>query len=317
MDRIVKHLFALYRKASLMSPQEAAHLLGVPLEASEEEIKSAYRQKAREFHPDLAGPEGTQMMQRINEARLVLTTKTTVPPPNWSGSSQVWNESFWDTFREKYGPKPSGHYGPDDLERLVQFAFENKLVAMNVRHPRDSVPLTDGFSKGSYWSYMGPFGSSGKVYSIEGKTVPDLVRELVQLGHGGMIFDLAMKSRLAWVTWKQTSPRTRFQSISFELPKVKKVRPPGAGMNVLQIDSAFRQNGFTTVAGGTKLTYWGPPGSEKLGVLIRQSTRTLRVVSRLRQDTGIADVGLTKEFYFGDLTPELIGKLVDYVKKRR
>ncbi len=48
-------------------------ILGVPLDADSETLKRAYRQLARRFHPDLAGPEGAVQMKRINRAYDVLS----------------------------------------------------------------------------------------------------------------------------------------------------------------------------------------------------------------------------------------------------
>jgi WD40 repeat protein len=47
-------------------------ILGVPGDADQETIKRAYRQLARRYHPDLAGPGGAAQMQRINRAYAVL-----------------------------------------------------------------------------------------------------------------------------------------------------------------------------------------------------------------------------------------------------
>src|SRR5579875_4052955 len=48
-------------------------ILGVPADADQETIKRAYRQLARRYHPDLAGPEGATQMKRINRAYDVLS----------------------------------------------------------------------------------------------------------------------------------------------------------------------------------------------------------------------------------------------------
>lgn len=47
--------------------------LGVPIDADGDTLKRAYRQLARRFHPDLAGPEGAVQMKRINRAYDVLS----------------------------------------------------------------------------------------------------------------------------------------------------------------------------------------------------------------------------------------------------
>src|SRR5438067_11899469 len=48
-------------------------ILGVPIDADSETLKRAYRQLARRYHPDLAGPEGALQMKRINRAYDVLS----------------------------------------------------------------------------------------------------------------------------------------------------------------------------------------------------------------------------------------------------
>jgi WD40 repeat protein len=48
-------------------------ILGVPIDADSDTIKRAYRQLARRYHPDIAGPEGALQMKRINRAYAVLS----------------------------------------------------------------------------------------------------------------------------------------------------------------------------------------------------------------------------------------------------
>ncbi len=54
------------------TPENYYAVLGVPLDADAETIKRAYRQLARHYHPDLAGPGGAIEMKRINRAYSVL-----------------------------------------------------------------------------------------------------------------------------------------------------------------------------------------------------------------------------------------------------
>ncbi len=58
------------RPAAPSDPLWSAYdLLGVTLTASEDEVKQAYRRKARQHHPDLdTSPDATTKMQAINEA---------------------------------------------------------------------------------------------------------------------------------------------------------------------------------------------------------------------------------------------------------
>lgn len=55
------------------TPDNYYATLGVPLDADNDTLKRAYRQLARRYHPDLAGPEGALQMKRINRAYDVLS----------------------------------------------------------------------------------------------------------------------------------------------------------------------------------------------------------------------------------------------------
>ena len=54
-------------------PDNYYAILGVPIDADDDTLKRAYRQLARRYHPDLAGPEGAIHMKRINRAYDVLS----------------------------------------------------------------------------------------------------------------------------------------------------------------------------------------------------------------------------------------------------
>ncbi|SRR5579875_277053 len=55
------------------TPDNYYAILGVPPDADNDTLKRAYRQLARRYHPDLAGPDGTIQMKRINRAYDVLS----------------------------------------------------------------------------------------------------------------------------------------------------------------------------------------------------------------------------------------------------
>lgn len=55
------------------TPENYYATLGVPLDADHETLKRAYRQLARRYHPDVAGPEGALHMKRLNRAYDVLS----------------------------------------------------------------------------------------------------------------------------------------------------------------------------------------------------------------------------------------------------
>ncbi len=73
-----------------MSLQEAADLLGVSTSATPSQVKDAYREKARESHPDRGGDLET--MKKVNLAYEILTDKTT-PSYDRSDVSDVYRPS--------------------------------------------------------------------------------------------------------------------------------------------------------------------------------------------------------------------------------
>jgi len=77
-------------------------VLGVGPDASQDEIKKAYRQKAKECHPDLHpdDPHATEKMNEVNEAYDML-----MHPEKYQGRQQPYSNPF------QGGQRPGGSYG--------------------------------------------------------------------------------------------------------------------------------------------------------------------------------------------------------------
>ena len=57
-----------------MAKRDYYEALGVPREASEDELKSAFRKKARQYHPDVSdAPDAEERFKEINEAYAALS----------------------------------------------------------------------------------------------------------------------------------------------------------------------------------------------------------------------------------------------------
>lgn len=77
-----------------MNIQEAYSVLGVTPNASDEEIKKAFRSKAAKYHPDVTGKDDKQFIQ-INEAYQILQKRNEMKPEQF-GNFSVFNSSFFD-----------------------------------------------------------------------------------------------------------------------------------------------------------------------------------------------------------------------------
>src|SRR3989441_7825660 len=80
-------------------------VLGVPLAASEAEIKKAFRKLAREYHPDVAKnkKQSEEKFKELNEAYEVLgdpakRKKYDELGPNWKGGSEFRTPPEWESF---------------------------------------------------------------------------------------------------------------------------------------------------------------------------------------------------------------------------
>lgn len=51
-----------------MTYGEALQILGLSDGFTEEDLRRAYRKKAKQYHPDVAGPGGVEMFQKVKTA---------------------------------------------------------------------------------------------------------------------------------------------------------------------------------------------------------------------------------------------------------
>ncbi len=84
-------------------------VLGIPRGASEEEIKKAYRKKAKEYHPDLHpdDPVAAQKMNEVNEAYDMLKNPEKYERKRAQEQSQ---SSYRQSYYGNSGPYQNGSY---------------------------------------------------------------------------------------------------------------------------------------------------------------------------------------------------------------
>ncbi|TBH20150.1 DnaJ C-terminal domain-containing protein [Thermus thermamylovorans] len=149
-------------------------ILGVPRNATQEEIKRAYKRLARQYHPDVnKSPEAEERFKEINEAYAVLSdpekrkvydtygTATPPPPPPPGGYdfSGFDVEDFSDFFQELFGGGLFGGMGRRrprkgrdlraELALTLEEAFWGGEKVLEVGGRRVSVKIPPGVQEGS------------------------------------------------------------------------------------------------------------------------------------------------------------------------
>lgn len=149
-------------------------ILGVPRNATQEEIKRAYKRLARQYHPDVnKSPEAEERFKEITEAYAVLSdpekrrvydtygTATPPPPPPPGGYdfSGFDVEDFSDLFQELFGTGLFGGMGRtrprkgrdlrDELPLSLEEAFRGGERVVEVGGRRVPVKIPPGVQEGS------------------------------------------------------------------------------------------------------------------------------------------------------------------------
>ncbi|RTG93084.1 MULTISPECIES: DnaJ C-terminal domain-containing protein [Thermus] len=149
-------------------------ILGVPRNATQEEIKRAYKRLARQYHPDVnKSPEAEEKFKEINEAYAVLSdpekrkvydtygTATPPPPPPPGGYdfSGFDVEDFSDFFQELFGTGLFGSMGRRrprkgrdlraELPLSLEEAFHGGERVVEVGGRRVPVKIPPGVQEGS------------------------------------------------------------------------------------------------------------------------------------------------------------------------
>lgn len=124
-------------------------ILGIGKDASKEEIKRAYRKKAKEYHPDLHpnDPKAAEKMNEINEAYDMLCNpeKYQKQEQNGSGYQRYYRGSTYN--QNSYGGSNSnqqyGNFGGFDFEDLFGFGQRHQEIPKPNKEVNDVEDIRD------------------------------------------------------------------------------------------------------------------------------------------------------------------------------
>lgn len=148
------------------TPDNYYAILGIPHDADNDTVKRAYRQLARRYHPDLAGPGGAVEMKRINRAYSILSD----PEKRRQYDTVIGGVVDLRNGAVRTRPRPHTFNPEEDIEfsGLNIFSTRGPLRAGPVIHSSLGVitSLTSTLGVGSILLAAGSLNSNGMFWNI-------------------------------------------------------------------------------------------------------------------------------------------------------
>lgn len=216
-------------------------VLGVPRDATKEEIKKAYRKKGKECHPDLHpdDPNATAKMAEINEAYDMLTNpekyqKQTAGGYNSNpyGSSQgnpygnpygsPFGQGGWNTggfgyydFEDLFGrgrstdiPRPTAEPGDSsDIRQAIDFI--NMMQYQYANQTLNSIISSERNARWHYLSALANHGMGNRMFAVE------QIKKAIQMEPGNELYQRTLRSMgYAGSTYNEAGQEYRSQTMN-------------------------------------------------------------------------------------------------------
>lgn len=137
--------------------QDPYKVLGVDRNASDDEIKRAYRRLAKKYHPDLNpdDKEAAEKMQEVNAAYDQIKNPEKYSQPNPGGYYNPFNGSSYNPFQGQQSYQNPGYEEEDPYQRAAEqyIRFGRYTEALNT--------LTSCQKRDAKWYYLSAIANDG------------------------------------------------------------------------------------------------------------------------------------------------------------
>ena len=126
-------------------------VLGVSPNASDEEVKTAYRRLAKKYHPDL-NPGDPRAAERMNEINAAYDQIKNPQPEGYGGASGAAYESPWGAYG--YGGYGGAYQSTESAERNELKAARNYIRARHFSEALTALSGVPGSERDGEWYYL-------------------------------------------------------------------------------------------------------------------------------------------------------------------